>query len=230
MRPRVHDDVTRALGSYIVNGRIAPGHTLPNETQLGTQYGVSRSVIRESLRVLSAKGLIQARSRIGTVVRDIDQWRLMDADILEWTHEGPVLDRLLASLIEARLAIEPQAARLAAARASSTDLLAIKTAVELMKGSAQDSRAHMEADYQFHAAVIAASGNIVFEQFLAGLRKVLIESFRRTMARPDQHTDVIDLHEQVYEAIRAKDGDAAARASEALLIDARNRLFEDIRL
>ncbi len=223
----MHDNITRALGSHIVNGRIAPGQTLPNEAQLGSQYGVSRSVIRESLRVLSAKGLVQARSRIGTVVRDVDQWRLMDADILEWTHEGPVLDTLLTSLIEARLAIEPQAARLAAARAKASDLAAIAAAVAQMTYTAHNSQAHMEADYQFHAAVIAASGNIVFEQFLAGLRKILIESFRRTMAQPDQQEGVIDMHQEVYEAIQAGDGDAAARASESLLIDARNRLFGD---
>lgn len=219
-RPRVHDAVTAKLGAQIASGAIAPGESLANEITLSETFGVSRAAVRESLRVLAAKGLVVARPRIGTIVREPSAWHLMDADVLRWATEGPVLDALLESLFEARRVVEPAAARFAAERATAWHLLAIENALNAMHETKFDREAHLENDYDFHAAVVAASGNLVFAQFGGLLRKALLESFARTTEDPDHWKTGLPLHVAVFEAIRLKDADAAERATNAVLDDA----------
>jgi GntR family transcriptional regulator, galactonate operon transcriptional repressor len=223
-RPRVHTSVTAEIGARIVGGEVKPGETLPNEMALCEQYGVSRSAIRETLRVLTAKGLIVARSRVGTSVREIEHWNLLDEDILDWAVPGALLDRVITSLIEARLAIEPEAARLAAKRATSEQIARIGEAVDAMASTSEAAEAHLEADLAFHAGVIAASQNIVFEQFLAVIRRGLLESFNRTSPGAKDRKDAAQSHRAVYDAIAAGDEAGAHAAMVALLSKARMNL------
>lgn len=220
-RPRVHADVTNALGARIVQGKIASGATLPNEAALVDEFGVSRSAIRESLRVLSAKGLIAARARIGTIVQDPANWNLLDTDVLLWATMDPpnTPPYLLAALIEARQVIEPAAAALAAARAKAIDLARIEAALDQMATQGLNRDAFIEADLAFHEAVVRASGNVIFTQFIAAMRQALLESFRRTGHDKKSRADGYLLHKPVYDAIRAQNPDDARRAAQALLTD-----------
>ncbi|MDJ0977301.1 MAG: FadR/GntR family transcriptional regulator [Erythrobacter sp.] len=226
-RPRMHDELSRQLGAMIVNGDVAPGETLPNEMSLCEQYGVSRSVVRECLRVLASKGLLVARARVGTIVQTPDHWQLMDNDILSWMESGPALEKLLKSLIETRLLIEPEAAAMAARRARATDLVAIESALDDMALTEADRDAHFDADFAFHAAIIAASGNVIFGQFLGVIRKALIESFKRSSRRTAQRQVALPRHTAVFDAIRAKDETAARLAMTELLDEARKVLFAE---
>ncbi|MDJ0919903.1 MAG: FadR/GntR family transcriptional regulator [Henriciella sp.] len=227
-RPRMHDEVSRRLGAMIVNGEVVPGETLPNEIALCDLFGVSRSVIRECLRVLATKGLVVARARIGTVVQTPDRWQMMDGDILSWMETGPALEQLLTSLIETRLLIEPEAAAMAARRARAADLLVIETALDDMAATEADRDAHLEADFAFHAAIIAASGNVIFGQFLGVIRKALIESFKRSSRNPTQRRDALPRHAAVFDAIRAKDEAGAHAAMAELLGEAKSILFAEM--
>src|ERR1700712_267132 len=130
-RPRVHRDVVANLARRILSGDLAPGASLANTIQLSADLGVSRSTLREAIKVLSAKGMLDVRARTGTRVRPRDSWNLMDPEVLSWC--GPELDpELLRSLLEGRQLIEPGAAALAAVNATAAQLAVIEAAFDRM--------------------------------------------------------------------------------------------------
>jgi GntR family transcriptional regulator, galactonate operon transcriptional repressor len=155
---RVHDFVVGAVGRWILGGVYAPGDLLPREDDLAEKLGVSRASVREAVKVLGAKGLLQARRRVGLRVRERDEWNLLDPLVLSW-HPGVGRDEVLkTSLIEARIIIEPAAAALAARRATAADLVRIEQAYLGMERHVRtDFEACCEADLRFHGSVIAAS-------------------------------------------------------------------------
>jgi DNA-binding FadR family transcriptional regulator len=125
---RVHGEVVRGLGALVLDGRFPPGEALPREDDLAGLFAVSRTSLREAVKVLAAKGLLEARPRTGVRVRPQDDWNLLDADVLSW-HPDLTGDRdLMRSLIEARRVIEPPAAGMAAMRATAADLARIEAA------------------------------------------------------------------------------------------------------
>src|SRR5690606_21749087 len=154
----LHSDVLWDLGYAIVSGRYAEGSILPSDGELLEQFGVSRTVLREALKTLAAKGLIEARARIGTRVLPRNRWNLFDADVLAWHFElGPEVS-FLRSLAEVRIGIEIEAAALAAERRTDEQAAAMVEAVAEMEASTtpQDFARH---DLQFHRLVAEASGN-----------------------------------------------------------------------
>ena len=125
---RIHGSVVDAIGRWILGGTYAPDDLLPREDDLAVELGVSRTSIREAVKVLSAKGLLQARRRVGVRVRDRDDWNLLDPQVLSWHPDVGRDEALITSLIEARRIIEPAAAALAAKRATAADLARIEQA------------------------------------------------------------------------------------------------------
>src|SRR5437867_4809520 len=121
----LHGRIVHAIGRRILGGDLQPGDLLPAEPELGA----SRTVVREAIKVLAAKGLVESRPKTGTRVRPRESWNLLDPDVLAWLQDGAVSEDLLRKLTEVRRIIEPAAAELAAARADGRDLAALEQAL-----------------------------------------------------------------------------------------------------
>jgi DNA-binding FadR family transcriptional regulator len=206
------DRVARALGMEILRGTIEPGQTLPPEDEILRRYSVSRTVLREALKTLAAKGLTVSKTRVGTVVRDRQNWNFFDADVLAWRIDIGFDATLLQSLREARLAVEPFAARLAAERATPADLAELADSVERMRQAVGDRQLFARADLQFHRAVAAASGNFVLGSFSAVIETALVGATLLLPLEDDAlRSEAVGRHEELLNTIAAKDADGASR-------------------
>ncbi len=145
----IPEQIVHVLGMRIVQGDYPPLTPLPNEAELSETFAVSRTVVRETLKVLSAKGLIRSRARIGAVVQPRDSWEGLDSDILAWSIQGEGLAPFLSQLTEIRRMLEPDAARLAATRATAGDLHRIATHFQAMEHSIADPSAFPPARSRF---------------------------------------------------------------------------------
>jgi GntR family transcriptional regulator, galactonate operon transcriptional repressor len=219
IKPRVHRQVVETLAQRILGGEFAPGQALPPEPSLCESLDVSRSAVREAVKVLASKGMVVARPRTGTVVRPHGDWALLDPDVLAWSIDLDPSPELVLSLIEARQVIEPAAARLAALRADAADVAPMEQAFALMGRHLvrQDFEAFNTADIAFHTALLRASGNIVFQQLSNTIGAALAYSFRLTLSRAREPGASLPNHGEVIERIRLRDGDGAAAAMSRLL-------------
>ncbi len=225
-RPRVHRDVVATLAHQILSGGIKPGESLPNTQNLRSALGVSRSALREAIKVLSAKGMLDVRPRTGTRVLPRSSWNLMDPELLSWS--GPILDQdLVRSLLECRKLIEPGAAALAAQRATSTQLAVIEAALTAME-STQSLEDLVQADLDFHVAILNASGNLFLAQWAQAVSSVLLAAFRLSNEASHSMDDSFSAHRDVVEAIAARNPDAADRAMRGVLSNMAHDLHLEI--
>jgi DNA-binding FadR family transcriptional regulator len=215
---RVHDAVVRTIGAWVLGGRFAPGSVLPREDELAAQFGVSRTSIREATKVLSAKGLIEMRQRIGVRVRSRDDWRLLDPAVLAWHPDLRRDPELVASLLEARRIIEPAAAELAARRGTAADLAAIEAAYLAMERAIpHDLEACCDADLAFHRSIITASHNVVLRGLIGTIEAALRASFLITTQLMENQVRTLSVHKDVLEKIRLRDTAGARHAMNRLL-------------
>jgi len=216
---RVHDSVVWTLGASILAGRYKPGEILPREEDLAGALGVSRTSIREAVKVMSAKGLLQSRPRVGVRVREREHWRMLDPSVLGWHPDLRQDPDLIASLIEARRIIEPAAADLAARRGSAADLAAIEAAyIGMERAIPDDLEACCEADLAFHRGVIAAGHNLVLDSLVSTIEAALKASFLVTTSLMENQAKTLSVHKAVLDAIRFRDT-AGARAAMDRLLD-----------
>lgn len=204
------------LGRSIVIGEYRE-RPFPTEAELVKRHGVSRSVTREAVKMLGAKGLLGARPKQGTFVQPDEQWSLFDTDVLRWLLERKSSISLLRRFNELRIGVEPQAAALAASRASPDQLAAIMSGLDRMREAERGLDDSLEADIAFHVAVLRASNNPFFVQFRDVVSTALRTSIRFTN-RIAGRTASIDDHAAVYDAIVARDP-VAARTAMGKLID-----------
>jgi len=212
----LHAHVLDTLGQRIVDGELSPGVVVRPET-VAEEFGVSRSVVREALRVLQSLGLVEPRQRVGTQVRGIASWELLAPTVIRWRGASPSYFVQQRELLELRLGVEPVAASLAAGTAGASAVL--DAAAEMLAACArEDSRAYLEADVRFHRALLTASGNAVFAHF-AGTVEALLRT--RTSESRDTITrwtrDAAARHEAVGRALVAGDGVAASAAAGELV-------------
>lgn len=172
-----HAEVARSIGIDIISGRLAEGARLPGDAELTATFGVSRPVLRESVKTLVAKGLLSTKARVGTVVRGRSDWNMFDPDVLAWHLDAGIDKRFLADLAEIRLAIEPRAAALAAERRSDGDVAAMRMAMAQMEREPSTSVAFADADLALHIAVANASGNPFMRSIGAVIEAALRASF-----------------------------------------------------
>jgi DNA-binding FadR family transcriptional regulator len=209
-----HDHVARLLGHDILSGAFKPGQILPSEALLMRRFQLSRTILREAMKTLSAKGLVASKTRVGTQVLDSTCWNFFDADLLAWRVELGLDDDFRASLAEIRLAVEPAAAALAARRRSPEDVKTLRACLVGMNEPGHTRESFAEADLEFHLAVAAASGNPLMRSMAAVIEAALIEAFSFTS--PVDASEDLDLavryHERIVDAIEARDADAAAAA------------------
>jgi GntR family transcriptional regulator, galactonate operon transcriptional repressor len=216
-RPRVRRNVTAAIAQDICADRYPPGSQLPRENDLCDIYGVSRTVIRESLKILESKGLLHGKPRIGTLVCDRDDWNILDADVLEWI--GPYIKDfdLLGCILEARRTIEPVAAELAAARATTQQIADLENAWRQMRDSSHDPERFTEADVQFHAVLLAASHNQVFRRLSSAIHAALSYALHASNVAVESREGAVAIHGELVEALRMRDGSKARAAANRML-------------
>ncbi|MCB8882294.1 FadR family transcriptional regulator [Acidisoma cellulosilytica] len=213
-RPRVHRDVVETLAHRILSGGIKPGESLPNTQNLSSALGVSRSALREAIKVLSAKGMLDVRPRTGTRVLPRSSWNLMDPELLSWS--GPILDQdLVRSLLECRKFIEPGAAALAAQRATPAQLAEIEAALTQMDAESLEDR--VQADLDFHVAILRASANLFLAQWGQTVSSVLLAAFRLSTGATHSYDATFSAHRDVVDAIRNRDPAAADRGMRVVL-------------
>jgi DNA-binding FadR family transcriptional regulator len=220
-RPRnVHAAVVQGIGRQIVSGELAPGDILPEQGELSRRLGVSRTVVREATKVLAAKGLVESRSKRGTVVLPRSEWRLLDPDVLAWLTDAGLDPGFLRSMFEVRRIIEPAAARLAAERATPDELAAIRAPFEAM-ARAGDEATYLEADIRYHAMLVAATHNDHLVQLVAAFGPALQAGLRVATRHGWEWPDFLEYsigpHREVLDAVVAGDADLAGAAMERLV-------------
>lgn len=218
--------VALALGRAIAVGEYPPGATLPPENELVGQFGTSRTVLREAVKMLTAKGLIDARPRRGTVVKPETEWNLADPDILSWLlHRKNVLP-LILEFADVRLAIEPAAASLAARHADESAIAEMQKALSRMRDAVTGDDDPLTADIAFHVAILKGSGNRFFWSLRYMVEVALRFSIRMTNQRKSDKRGTVDDHHRIFEAIIARDQHAAEASMRALVMEAKMLLYE----
>ena len=215
---RKSESVVDALGQKIVSGKLVPGEILPTEAELSRRHGISRPSLREGLRALAQKGLVEARTRRGTAIKDKQHWNVLDPDVLRWYAAAPPDPGFLLDLLDVRTIFEPAAARLAAARASPDQILAIEDAFRAMSAALpHDVEGCCRHDLAFHERIIAATGNRLLVRFAATIRSALLTAFRLSSDARASYENSLAEHWAVAIAIRRRSPDEADNAMRQLL-------------
>jgi len=212
------------LGRAIVTGHYEQ-RSFPTEAELARQHGVSRSVTREAVKMLTAKGLLSARPRQGTVIQPSGNWNLFDTDVLRWLLERKFSIELLVHFNQLRVAIEPEAAALAAIAADDDDLARIRRGLARMAAAERGEDDALEADIDFHVAILQAAKNPFYAQFREMVATALNTSIRFTNTIVGRSASV-EQHGAVADAIAARNPHAARDAMRALIGDVLD-LIED---
>jgi DNA-binding FadR family transcriptional regulator len=211
--------LVQRLGSSIVRGEFTAGKSLPIEAELGKKFGASRTVMREAVKILSTKGLIGQRPRVGTFVHPEEKWDLLDAEVLTWILDKEFSQSLVREFLEVRLGVEPAAAALAAVNATAADKDLLKLKLERMRGAIKGHHDPVQADIQFHATILEISHNRFYHQLTPIVETALRFSIRVTNKAKGALADY-DAHDKVYRAIKNGNPEAAARACRALIQEA----------
>ena len=222
--------VIDAIGQAIIGGRYQPGDLLPREAELTEAYGVSRTSVREAMKVLSAKGLVEIRQKVGTRVRPKELWNAFDSDLLAWYHAQGQGEAIMRDLVELRQILEPSAARLAAGRASMSDLHRIETALGAMEANAHDHQGYATSDVEFHMAVYGASHNVLLQRFGRLVADFMHLSFDlQQHAAGDAQADFSDdvaSHGAVFLAINRGEAATASESMLTVVLEGKRALIE----
>jgi GntR family transcriptional regulator, galactonate operon transcriptional repressor len=204
------------IGAEIVSGRLPVGSLIPSEPELCAKYGVSRTVVREAVKLLSSKGLLRTGSGTGTWVLPTSDWNFLDPTVFAWVRDSDDSERAIAHLFAFRSAVEPAAAAEAARNARLEQLYAIESALEVMTDASNDFQKWIEGDIAFHTALYIASNN-VFMAPLANLFRQYFQMSFRVSSSNQHHQHCLQEHRDVFEAIRRHDPEEAARTVRILL-------------
>lgn len=215
-----HDVVVNGIGLGIVEGRFPVGHTLPGDADLMERFSVSRTALREGLKTLAAKGMIESKTKVGTRVLEEKSWNLFDSDILAWRLQQGVDRPFLESLFEIRQALEPLGAASAALYRTDEDVERVTRAWEDMRRPNHTRESFTRADVAFHRAVLDASANPFLQSMGAVIETALGVSFALStpIDRPDRFELSGRQHRAVLDAIVRRDPQAASRAMSACII------------
>ncbi|MCB8820840.1 FadR/GntR family transcriptional regulator [Microvirga rosea] len=221
-----HDLVAHGIGHSIMQGRYPVGSTLPGDAELMEFFGVSRTALREALKTLAAKGLIESKTKVGTRVLGRENWNMFDADILEWHLQLGVDARFLGWLFEIRQSLEPLACATAALRRSPKQLEHMRDALEGMGRCRNDRQGFTRSDLDFHQAILEASGNPFLQSIGSVIGAALATSFdvSSPVSSEDRFAVVMKLHRAVFEAIERQDAAGAGHAMSTLIVQTADRV------
>ncbi len=220
----LHGRVAQQLATAILRGDYAPETVLPREADLMDIFGVSRTVLREALRTLTSKGLVESRPRVGTRVRPRHAWNLLDVDLLDWYARVAEPLAFALKLQEMREMIEPYAAALAAA-SHDAQTFAVCEAAHAAMVAARNVDEWVRADLRFHLSVLDACSNELLIPLGTLIERTLEAQLRLNARRADVYNASLAEHTAVFEAIRARDA-AGARAAMAALLGVTRRRIE----
>ena len=215
MIKNVHGNTLDLLGEAIVGGRYPVGGAIPPEPLLCDELGVSRTVVREAVKSLVAKGLLVTGPKLGTRVLPEENWNWFDPDVVVWKSKLGLSREFLRDLQELRRVVEPAAVRLAADRATADDIAGIETAYAGMRAAIEDGGDYVTHDLRFHQGLLRACHNRMVVQMSKALGALLRTSFEISTSRPDGPSQSLPLHRAVLDAVIAR---APARAERAILV------------
>lgn len=217
------EQIVRAMGTSILRGEYPEGALLPAEGDLMAQFGISRTVLREVMKTLAAKGLVVSKTRVGTKVRPQVDWNMFDTDLLGWRLDLGMDLRFLNSLYEIRLAVEPAATALAALRRTDESLARMRALIDEFRQPGHTRSSFAEIDLALHLEIAAASGNPFMRAIGAIIEAALMASFVDSAPVADEgrlrHST--EDHAEIVEAIAAGDATRAAQAMTQVIEDGR---------
>jgi DNA-binding FadR family transcriptional regulator len=225
----LHGHVTQELGVRIVNGTLRPGEALPREEILAEQMAISRTVLREAIRVLSAKGLIEARPKVGTRVREERYWHQLDADVLAWRCASMPTADFIQKLVEMREIIEPAAAAHAASRRTAEQFENLQNAYLAME-AAQNIDEWTDADLAFHDAVLKATNNELMISLFSVVESALATYFALSARKSSDFKYSLPYHRKVFEAIQRRQPEPARRAMQQMILDSHANMSDKRRI
>ena len=219
----VHGSTVEHLGAAIVAGHYAVQASIPPEPLLGQQLGVSRTVVREAVKSLVAKGLLSSGPKVGTRVLAQEHWNWFDADVVAWQSKAGLTPQFVRDLLELRRAIEPAAVRLAAERASAADIAEIEDAYRgMQRATLTGSHDYVRHDLRFHQGLLRACGNRMLAQMGRALEALLRTGFEVSTRRKGGAATSLPMHRAVLDAVIARRPAEAERAVLELIDTARH--------
>jgi DNA-binding FadR family transcriptional regulator len=226
MIKNVHGNTVDHLGEAIVAGRYAEGASLPPEPLMGEELGVSRTVVREAVKSLVAKGLVSTGPKVGTRVLASEYWNWFDPDVVSWQSKAGLTPEFLRDLQELRRVMEPAAVRMAAERATAQDIAGIEAAYEGMRRAVEEGGDYVTHDLRFHQGLLRACHNRMIVQMSKALGALLRTSFEISTTRTDGPKNSLPLHRAVLDAVIAHNPSRAEKAILVLIDGAREDIEE----
>ena len=224
MIKNVHGNTLDLLGEAIVGGRYAVGASVPPEPILCEELGVSRTVIREAVKSLIAKGMVSTGPKVGTRVLPRDTWNWFDPDVIIWQSKIGLTAEFLRDLQDLRRLIEPAAVRMAAERATPANIAEIEAAYAGMRSAVMEGGDYVKHDLRFHQGLLKACQNRMLMQMNKALSALLRTSFELSTTRPEGPRNSLPLHRAVLDAVIAKNPAKAERAILILIDDAHQEI------
>ena len=221
MIKNVHGNTVDLLGEAIVSGRYREGAVIPPEPLLGEELGVSRTVVREAIKALAAKGLIVTGPKVGSRVLPQDAWNWFDPDVITWQASAGLTPEFLRDLQDLRRVVEPAAVRLAAERATAADIVEIEAAYAGMKNAIENGGDYVTHDLRFHHGLLRAARNRMLAQMSKALNALLRTSFEISTSRSNGPASSLPMHRAVLDAVKAHEPAKAERAILKLIDGAR---------
>jgi DNA-binding FadR family transcriptional regulator len=216
MSNNFHASAVDKLGGWIASGQFKPGDALKVEADLGEELGVSRTVVREAIKTLVAKGMIEVGPKVGSRVLPLKRWNLFDPQVVAWLSRGGLPDNFVQDLLDLRRAIEPVAVRWACERATPDQITRILAAYKSLEASLSGGD-YNSADQHFHECVLSASHNQFIEQMVPALGALLAVSFTISSVDPSELQRTLPLHKDLAEAIAARDASRGVWACMTLI-------------
>ena len=213
----VHGHTLDQLGEAIVGGQYPPGSSIPPEPSLCEELGVSRTVVREAVKSLVAKGMLVTGPKVGTRVLPSDQWNWFDPDVVAWQSKAGLTREFLRDLQELRRVVEPAAVRIAAERATAQDIAGIEMAYAGMKQAIEQGGDYVRHDLAFHQGLLQAAHNRMLMQMSKALGALLRTSFEISTSRPHGPASSLPLHRAVLDAVIERNPARAEKASLVLI-------------
>lgn len=206
------------LGRWIADDVFTPDTPMPMEDELAASLGVSRATVRDAIKVLSGKGLVRTARRYGTRVLPVDEWNLLDRDVVGWHRpDHPRMRRIFAETTELRVIMEPAAAAIAAKRATPTQIEILRRSAYAIEPEKNDMQALFEADCRFHVTLLDATQNQVMRQLRQIILTMLRVSYEFGVSKPQNEPVSRQGHINVAEAIARRDSRGARRAMAEML-------------
>lgn len=222
----LNDRVAYELGIRIIRGDYKTGEAIPIESALSSEFGVSRTVLREAVKTLAAKGLVESRPKTGTRVLSRQEWSLLDPDVLIWGYQAGKDEQFLLEMVEVRRILEPAATTLASVRATDEELTRLEELYQQMEAASDNTEAYVQADLQFHVALLAASHNDLLQNFARVIDNALLSIQEATFSRLKSSRSPLPVHFEVMQNLLKRDPKGAETAMRRVI----DMAEEDIRL